>query len=47
MKHPYSDQQVPIVICVALWGFLAIALIFIVEMIRATAVKKPRRKPIK
>jgi len=27
LKHPYSEQQVPIVVCVALWGAVAALLI--------------------
>jgi len=48
LKHPYSEQQVPIVHCVVIWGLVATFFIVLVETLRSHAAQQYRRdKPIR
>lgn len=44
LKHPYHQQQVPIVQCVIIWGVVATCIIVLVETLRSYACSHTRRK---
>jgi phosphatidate phosphatase len=46
LKHPYKEQTVPISLCIAIWAFISIFFILIIESLRAY-VEKDREGPIK
>ena len=45
LKHPYKEQTVPIVICVAIWASVSVIFIVVVETIRNYAELRCKRNP--
>ena len=45
LKHPYKEQTVPIVICVAIWASVSVTFIVVVETIRNYAELRCKRNP--
>lgn len=45
LKHPYKEQTVPIVICVAIWATVSVIFIVVVETIRNYAELRCKRNP--
>jgi len=47
LKHPYTEETVPIVTCVSVWAVVSVTLILLVECLRSYAMQGERRlKPI-